>query len=316
MHSASESTGFAQQFLHNPDLFPVRFSGERWGEATLRLDFLGGPYQVEGLSDPQVEALHDRFGDLCSDPEATAGSVVRLRVFRVPQSDFRAIEEVGWEYSLDLRYAERRVDLAGLELMAALRWRDRELEAALWTYVPAGEVFAGTLENVFRAIVAYQLAAGGGCLLHSAGVLDSSGGAHLFLGRSGAGKTTISSLSDSSGRQVLSDDLNAVTWEQGQPVVYQMPFSGDFGQAHRVPGAFPLVAVHRLLQGSEETSTPCSPAEGLGILAACATAVGRDPFRSHPLLETLERLAAATPVRNLTFRRHGDPWSILDPQPD
>jgi hypothetical protein len=270
------------------------------------LDFLGGPYVLEGLSRAQVDAVVERFSDLSGDPLPGA---TRLRVFQIEKSDFREILEVGWEYSLDLRYGPNRVDLVGLELMASLQWRS-ELEAALWTYVPDGEVFAGTLENVFRAVVAYRLAATGGALLHSAGVLDE-GGAHLFLGRSGAGKTTVSTLSAQSGRQVLSDDLNAVCWERDRPVVYQMPFSGDFGQAERVPGAFPLTAIHRLEKGSPERLRAASPAEAFGSLAACATAVGRDPYRSALVMETLERLASAVPVSTLTFARDGDPWSIL-----
>ncbi|MBZ0112301.1 MAG: hypothetical protein K8J08_07575 [Thermoanaerobaculia bacterium] len=300
------SDEFGSKFLQAPDLFPARFSGTQWGDLRLGLGFVGGPYVVEGLSTDQVVALRERFADLCGEPKEGA---LRLQVFRVDQSDFREITEFGWEYSLDLRYRANRVDLAGLELMASLQWRP-DLEAALWTYVADGEVFAGTLENVFRALVAYRLAATGGALLHSAGVLDN-GQARLFLGRSGAGKTTLSTLSAASGRQVLSDDLNAVSWEDGLPVVYQMPFSGDFGQAERVPGAFPLVEILRLEKGSTGQRRDASPAEAFGALAACATAVGRDPFRSASVMETLQRLASEVPVSTLTFTKDGDPWTIL-----
>lgn len=305
----TESRPFGHRFLVQPELFPLRHGGESWGDERVDLRFLGGPYALSGLSAAQLRDARARFADLCHD--ASSGpTAVPLRIFRAPRSEFHTIHEVGWEYSLDLRYAPDRVDLAGMELMGSLRWRP-DLSAAMWTWAAEGETFTGALENLFRAAVAYRLAETNGVVLHSAAVLERDR-AHVFLGRSGAGKTTISRLSAGAGRTVLSDDLNAIVWRDGTPVVCQMPFSGDFGQARRVTGEFPLAGLYRLHQGGDVRLDAMSPAAGLGILAACATAVGRDPHRSDAVIDRLASLVHEMPVRGLTFSRSDDPWGVLD----
>lgn len=304
---AEKNAAFASRFLVDPERFPKLDAGEGWGDEALGLGFLGGPYAFLGLSSQQLRQARGRFGHLCL--EQIPLGAVELQVFRATRHDFHRITEVGWEYSLDLRYEPRRVDLAGMELMASLYWEE-ELRSALWTWSEGGETFLGALENAFRAVVAYRLAESHGVLLHSAAVLDR-GRVHVFLGRSGAGKTTISRLSHASGRQVLSDDLNALLVRDGRAIVCQMPFAGDFGQQTAVRGEFPLAGLYGIAHGDVEALTDMSRAAGLGLLMSCATAVGSDPHRCEPVIDTLTGLAETIPVRRLTFSRSGDPWSVL-----
>ena len=113
-------------------------------------------------------------------------------------------------------------------------------------------------------------------LLHSAGVVDA-GSAWVFVGRSGAGKTTLAGSSLAAGREILSDDLNAVVPAPGGPRVAPVPFAGD----HRGSATEPvrLAALCRLVQGRRTLLEPMSGAEALSTLLAAAPFVNQDPHR-------------------------------------
>ena len=47
---------FGETFLHHPDLFPARLSGDAFGPAILRLEIAGFPFLLSGLSAAQAAA--------------------------------------------------------------------------------------------------------------------------------------------------------------------------------------------------------------------------------------------------------------------
>ena len=307
---------FGDEFLRHPDLFPGRRSGEPWGEESLALDVAGGPYHFSGLAASQAAALKERFGRLCR----TSETGVPTAVFRAPAADFVDLDTRGWEYTLALDHAERCVRVAGLRLMARLDWApglSGGLAGGLWTPEVAGEEWTSVLENYLRLLAAYRLLAGGGLLLHSAGVTDGDS-VWLLLGPSGAGKTTASRLCLAAGAEVLSDDLNAVIFKPGGegeiPFVARLPFTGDLGERQGSPGepgSYPLQGVVRLRQGPGVGLVPLSRASALAALMAAAPYANRDPFRREDLLGVCERLALAVPAWELTFSLETDLWSIL-----
>jgi|HubBroStandDraft_3_1064219.scaffolds.fasta_scaffold03474_3 hypothetical protein len=305
---------FGERFLRNPDLFPARPSGEAWGERDLELDLAGGPYLFSGLSPAQAEAVGERFGELCRPAAATPA--VAARLFRMAAGDFLAFDVRGWEYSLDRDAAPGALRLAGLELAARLDWRPA-LGGALWTPDAGGERFGGIFENFCRVLVAYRLVEVGGVLLHSAGVVRH-GAAFLFLGPSGAGKTTVSAASLAAGAEVLSDDVNALLPAPagaGRPEVVKLPFTGDLGDRRGGRRAVPLGAVLWLEKADGDELSPLSRAAALGSLFACAPFVNSDPHRRDALLANLARLlapAAGPAAFKLRFARRGSFWSILD----
>jgi len=306
---------FGERFLAFPDLFPARRAGEPWGERQVALDLPGGPYLVAGLSAVQEAAAHERFGALCSaagpSPSAapTPAAVVG-RLYTAPAADFLPVDTRGWEYAMDFAHAERSVRLAGLQLMARLDWAPA-LSGALWTS-EEGDLFPGIFENFLRVLVAYRLVELGGAVLHSAGVTDGDG-AFLFLGPSGAGKTTLSRISEAAGRTVLSDDLNALLpGAPGErPQVVKLPFTGDLGLRREGSPPRPLRGLLQLEKGPDDTLRPLSSGATLALLFACSPFVNADPHRRERLLETLSGLAAAAPARVLTFSLAGGLWNIL-----
>lgn len=316
---------FGEQFLVFPDLFPRRRSGEAWGNEAVEIDFIGGPYRFEGLDPRQVAACHDRFGELCVPAEGGGtddqGVTVVSRLFRVGAAEFIPLDlSSGWDYTFDMDFAPDTVRLAGVDFMGRLDGLldttgdegddPQGLTGTLWTHEVEGAAFQCLFENFFRVVVAYRLLGLGGALLHSAGVV-SKGWAHLFLGRSGAGKTTLSRLSLASGRTVLSDDMNALCPADERTVVEKLPFAGDLGRTPGPRSSYPLRTLNRLLQG-DDAIAPLSTSKAVAMLIACSPFVNSDPHRLDDLISNLEQLVASVPTQDLHFSLGGTFWRLLD----
>ncbi|MEO1083145.1 MAG: hypothetical protein AAFY88_02780 [Acidobacteriota bacterium] len=303
---------FGDAFLRHPDLFPARRFGDPWGEETLVIDFAGGPYRFTGLTTAQKSTLAERFGDMAGDglppgsPEA-----VPIPLFRAPAAEFKPVDLDGWSYTFDRRYLEHAVEIAGLDFMARVDWRPGLL-GALWTPLDGGPFFRSQVENFFRLLVAYRLLELGGVLFHSAGVVSGER-SFLFLGPSGAGKTTISKLSLATGREVLSDDMNALCPPpDGGPVrLEKLPFAGDLGNQPGKRRSFPLAAFCRLRQG-EHGLKPLRAAESVAFLVGCAPFINADPHRLDALTDNLLDLVRSLPAYELSFAKDGGFWPLLE----
>jgi hypothetical protein len=354
---------FGARFLRHPEGFPERQAGDAWGDRELTIDLPGGPYRVLGLSAAQDASVRATFpgslgahatdaadgaaaaaddddaaDGMASRPAAVpsavaAGPSIPILLLRHAAGEFLPVDVRGWEYGLDFDWSPAAVRLAGLGLVGRLDWPpDRAgMRGALWTPEDGGERFPGVFENFLRVLVSYRLLELGGAVLHSAGVVRD-GAAFLFLGRSGAGKTTVARLSLAQGAEVLSDDLNAVvagapgTGEDADApraagaagvsgcAVLKLPFTGDLGDRRAVLPPVPLGALLRLEQATADALLPLSRAETLACLLACTPFVNLDPHRRERLEEVLLALAAAAAPRayTLRFTLGGGFWSIID----
>jgi hypothetical protein len=207
------------------------------------------------------------------------------------------------------------VRVAGWRFMARIDGLDaqggRSLRASLFTCESEGSHFLAQVENFFRLVVAYRLLELGGVLLHSAG-LAWKGRALVFVGHSGAGKTTLSRLGLAAGHTVLSDDMNALCPDDSRRLMAEkLPFAGDLGRVPSPRQAFPLAAVCRLRKG-ENRRRRIRPAEAVAFLVGSAPFVNVDPHRSDRLTNNLENLVRTVPVDELSFSREGGFWHLLD----
>jgi hypothetical protein len=291
-----ERMDFAEGFVRTPDLFPARPSGETWGERQLVLRFVGGPYLLSGLNVEQERLLRRRFGGFLGEPEEGEGAA-GLMLFEASPSDFVEIDMRAWVYTLDFDYGPKAVRLAGYRWMGRVDWGASGAAGSLWTSACDDELL-GVIENQLRILAAYRLAESGGVLLHSSCVVDD-GGAYLFLGPSGAGKTTLARLGVASGRTVLSDDLNAISPQS--LCVAPVPFAGELRSTAGNGTPYPLRAICRLAQGRVNQAEPLPPALALATALSCAPFVNRDPYRVEALTAGLERIVEKTPQFHLSF---------------
>lgn len=315
---------FGERFLEFPSRPLDRRRGVPWGTAEIEIDLSGGPYRFAGLGRRQRGSLEERFGELIVGPGQRREPLVEAAVFRVPASHFRSFESYNWNYTFDFDYQPSSVRVAGFRVMAELEWvgageasraqaTDRaepRLRASLWTSTADGDEFQLVFENFLRLIVAYRLLACGGVLLHSAAVLDR-GGAVVFFGHSGAGKSTISRLSLATGRTVLSDDLNALSDGEQGTLVEKVPFAGELGQNGSYGGHYPLRGLYRLEKGAQHLTRKLSRARLIASLIACSPYVNRDPFRLERLISNLGRLIDRVPARCLQFTPDPGFWNAL-----
>jgi hypothetical protein len=100
-------------------------------------------------------------------------------------------------------------------------------------------------------LMIHRLACGEGVETHAVGIVDEAGLGHLFLGHSGAGKSTTARLwKSASNAHILSDDRIILRVRDGRIWMYGTPWHGDAGIAS--PQSAPLSRIY-LLEHSNKT---------------------------------------------------------------
>ena len=160
-----------------------------------------------------------------------------------------------------------------------------------------------------EVLVANLLGRGRGVELHSCGIIDKAGRGHLFVGVSGAGKSTTAGLWAGSSAGVVSDDRVIVREHDGAMWMYGTPWHGeaDLSMAARAP----LAGVYLLEQAPANELLALPRATAMARLFRCAF----PPFYDHAAVEftlaMLERLVDAVPVRELRFTRDRSVVSLI-----
>jgi hypothetical protein len=262
---------------------------------------VGGPYRFSGLSGGQYLAVQKRFAPLCSVLSPRNADLPETWVQRADARDFRPLTLPCEDYVFDRDCTEGGIRLADYSFMGRIHWGPA-LAGKLWIPTQEPGEFLEPLENFFRVWVGYRMLQCGGVLLHSAAI-SRDGGGYLFVGHSGAGKTTLSRLALAAGWEVLSDDMNAVVLDQQGYRVAQLPFAGDLGQTAVFGGVCRLRGIYTLEQGEDHRIDTLSPASAIARLLGSSPVVNQDPFRCDLLLSILSHLQSRVPVRQLTFSR-------------
>lgn len=289
---------------------------EPWGDARVTLAFAGRRFCFTGLATEQALWLHERYRPLLAGDERSTVEPAAVRVWRAPGGSFVPYARHRSPASLTLGYDRASVRLAGLFLYGYLlrgaALGAATLRGAMWLPAADRRCFEWGFENFLRVLLAYQAAADGGVLLHSAAI-RRRGGVSLFFGHSGDGKTTLAERFAAMGFDVIGDDLNVLTPDSagGGYLVRQLPYAGAFGRAGLRLDAHPLRATLRLRQGRRVARRRLGPAEAVGNLLACAPFVNGDHCWREPLIDGLSRLAAATPPELIALSLRDDPARVL-----
>ncbi|MFQ5719539.1 MAG: hypothetical protein ACE5IK_08300 [Acidobacteriota bacterium] len=165
-----------------------------------------------------------------------------------------------------------------------------------------------SLENFLRVAGQLMLPRRDAFLLHSAGILDA-GRCFLFFGHSGAGKSTVTSLS--APRSVLSDDMVLVDVSGETTRVHAVPFFGAFPPEQRTRGAYPAAAALRLRQADENRVETLSRARAVATVTSSVPFVHDLGLTNDHLTDLLVRFCHQVPVADLHFTRSTRFWEPL-----
>ena len=163
------------------------------------------------------------------------------------------------------------------------------------------------LDSLLRVLLSVVLLSRRGFLLHAATVVRG-GKAYVFMGRSGAGKSTVASLS--SVGSVLTDEISLLRCTGGTWHAYGTPFWGEF-RAEGQNRCVPLGGICELIQA------PLNRKEQMPARQALAALLGNTLFFAgsrqprEQLLGILLGLIGAVPVSRLEFQRNPSFWEVI-----
>lgn len=150
-------------------------------------------------------------------------------------------------------------------------------------------------------------------VVHSSCVLDKDHNAHLFLGHSGAGKTTITKLSHP--RLILGDDMNLVSLEHNTLYVEAGAIGGQFNSMIGYDKKMPVKACYWLKQSPSNEKLKLVPlAANQKLLASFANLhwPTLPQTKIDQLMTFSIRAIQATIFYELKFRNDPSIWEYLD----
>jgi hypothetical protein len=149
-------------------------------------------------------------------------------------------------------------------------------------------------------LVMNLLSRGRGAEIHSCGVVDQAGSGYLFVGQSGAGKTTMAGLWQTEpGARILSDDRVILRYEGGRLWMYGTPWHGEAALAS--PDRAPVSGIFFLHHGQKNELAPMKRAEAAARLFACSFPTFYCPSGLDFTLELLAEVTADTACQELRF---------------
>lgn len=144
------------------------------------------------------------------------------------------------------------------------------------------------------------LAAGGGVEVHGCGLIDEYGQGHLFLGHSGAGKSTTTLLWNRAGKPViLSDDRIILRMKEDGLWMYGTPWHGEAAFACNARAKLNRILI--LQHGAHNNFKLLPTGLAAGELFARSFPPFHDPIRLANTVDFLARVAERLPCYQFSF---------------
>lgn len=166
------------------------------------------------------------------------------------------------------------------------------------------------VDYFIRILIALLCFNAGGLLLHGAGIVWEND-AHIFFGRSGSGKTTISHLAIDG--LVLNDDLVVVLPVRNQWMVFATPF-GSLGDRRSEQSGYPLFGLYRLVKDTHNYTKRLSPSRAVAELIGSVPILPSITKYQALALSRCDELSASIPVFYLHFRIDAPVRQIVNPK--
>jgi hypothetical protein len=157
------------------------------------------------------------------------------------------------------------------------------------------------LEYPLDELLVLNLLAGQeGIEVHGCGVVDDQGEGYLFLGQSGAGKSTMAKLWQKRKEvKILSDDRIILRKKKNDFLMYGTPWHGEAGLACSTKA--PLKGVYFLKHGLKNELLPVKEAESAGRLFACSFPPFYSPGALNFVLSFFDQLVKKIACKELSF---------------
>jgi len=153
-------------------------------------------------------------------------------------------------------------------------------------------------------LMIHRISRGEGAEVHACGVVMPDGLGRLFVGHSGAGKSTTSRLwMAREGACVLSDDRIILRMADGTPNMYGTPWHGDAGLAAQASAR--VNQIYLLEHSPANRITALDPARAAAELFARTFVPHHSASSLRHTLEFLETLTRGVPVSRFEFLPNG-----------
>lgn len=222
------------------------------------------------------------------------------------------VAEGGWQ--------ARRLDHGREEICF---WPDPATQAAPWcrlrhdAAIGAAELVVAPRERsdviavgfpVDEYVVARRLAREDGVVLHASALLWN-GGAYLFVGHSGAGKSTTALNAMTLGAMVLSDDRTIVTLgADGAATAWGSPWHGSLRRAHNASA--PVRGIFVLSHADADSVSALAAREAVGEIFVRVILPSPDPRDVERAFDTVHALARRVPTAALRQRPTSDGFRL------
>lgn len=149
-------------------------------------------------------------------------------------------------------------------------------------------------------LMIHRISRGQGVEVHGCGVVTQDGVGRLFIGHSGAGKSTSSRLwLRQPGARVLSDDRIIVRLRDGVAHMYGTPWHGDAGLAAQASA--PIHKIFLLQHGSDNKILPLQSAEAAAEILTRVFVPHHSSKAVAEILAFVEKLVSVVPVAQFRF---------------